>query len=230
MRAFTLDHTVTSASLGLRFTAPVEIPTAERIVEDIEVAGRAGTLTRLGGWHNTIMTLPLAVNLTEGIDAYQRAARALMDASSIGLSGEPGVFRHIKHVAVGPLRRELASWGFFDAELTCAPFSYLESGLTTHTLTDSGAITNPGLIDAAPVITVYGTGTQTLTVNGTAYRMSSPSGRVTLDSARLVAHVAGRVQTDALTGDFPRLVPGVNRFILGTGISTIEVTGNWRNP
>lgn len=230
MRAFTLDHTVTSTSLGLRFTAPMEIPTAERVVDDIEVQGRAGTLTRLGGWHDTIMTLPLAVNLTGGVNPYQRAARALMDASSIGLSGEPGIFRHIKHATVSPLRWELASWGFFDAELTCAPFSYLESGLTTHTLTASGAITNPGLIDCAPVITVYGTGMLTLTINGTPYRISSPSGQVTLDSARLVAHVAGRVQTDALTGDFPRLVPGVNRFTLGTGISTIEVTGNWRNP
>lgn len=230
MRAFTLDHTITSTSLGLRFTAPVEIPTAERVVDDIDVQGRAGSLTRLGGWHNTIITLPLAVNLTGGVDAYQRAARALMDASSIGLSGEPGIFRHIKHATVSPLRRELASWGFFDAELTCAPFSYLESGLTTHTLTTSGTITNPGLIDAAPVITVCGTGTLTLTINGTPYRISSPSGQVTLDSARLVAHVAGRIQTDALTGDFPHLVPGVNRFTLGTGISTIDVTGNWRNP
>ncbi|AHU89160.1 hypothetical protein CQ11_03190 [Trueperella pyogenes] len=230
MRAFTLDHTITSASLGLRFTAPVEIPTAERVVDDIDVQGRAGTLTRLGGWHDTMVSLPLAVNLTGGVDAYQRAARALMDASSIGLSGEPGVFRHIKHTTISPLRRELASWGFFDAELTCAPFSYLDSGLTTHTLTTSGTITNPGLIDAVPVITAYGTGTLTLTINGAQYRMSSPSGQVTLDSARLVAHVAGRVQTDALTGDFPYLVPGVNRFVLGTGISKIEVVGNWRNP
>lgn len=230
MRAFTLDHTVTSTSLGLRFTAPVDIPTAERVVEDIEVQGRAGTLTRLGGWHNTVITLPLAVNLTSGVDAYQRAARALMDASSIGLSGEPGVFRHIKHATVSPLRWELASWGFFDAELTCAPFSYLDTGLATHTLTASGSITNPGMIDSAPVITVYGTGTLTLAINGAQYQVSSPSGQVTIDSSRLVAHVAGRVQTDALTGDFPHLVPGVNRFTLGTGISTIEVTGNWRNP
>lgn len=230
MRAFTLDHTVTSASLGLRFTAPVEIPTAERVVEDIEVAGRAGTLTRLGGWHDTIITLPLAVNLTGGVDAYQSAALALTKASTIGLSGEPGIFRLIKHATISPLRRELASWGFFDAELTCAPFAYLDTGLTTHTLTVSGSITNPGMIKSAPVITVYGTGTLTFTINGTAYRMSSPSGQVTLDSARLVAHVAGRVQTDALTGDFPRLVPGVNRFVLGTGISKIEVVGNWRNP
>ncbi|MEX3505474.1 hypothetical protein [Corynebacterium sp. LK2510] len=230
MRSFVLDHRVSSDSLELRFTGPVEIPVAERVVEDIDVQGREGTLTRLGGWHDTIITLPLAVNLTGGVDAYQRAVLALTTASTIGLSGEPGIFRHIKHATISPLRRELASWGMFEAELTCAPFAYLNSGLVKHTLSASGTITNPGLLDSAPVITVHGTGTLTLTINDTPYRVSAPAGQVTLDCARLVAHVAGRVQTDALSSDFPHLAPGVNRFTLGAGISRIEVTGNWRNP
>ncbi|WP_406710441.1 hypothetical protein QEV69_02740 [Trueperella pyogenes] len=228
MRSFILDHTTTSASLGLRLAGLVEIPLAEPVVDDIEVAGRAGTLTRVGGWRDTVLTLPLAVKQSQY--AYQHAAVALMDASTIGVSGEPGVFRNIKHATISPLRRELASWGFFEAELVCEPFAYLDSGLVKHTLSASGSIANPGLIDSAPIITVHGTGTLTLTINGVPYRVASPSRQVTLDSARLVAHVAGRVQTDALTGEFPLLVPGVNRFTLGTGISKIEVTGNWRNP
>ena len=120
--------------------------------------------------------------------------------------------------------------GFFEAHLVCEPFSYLDSGLTTHTLTASGQITNPGLVDAAPIITIKGTGALTLTINGTTYRVQSPAGQITLDSARLVAHVAGRVQTDALTGTFPILTPGVNRVSLSSGISRVEITGNWRNP
>lgn len=61
MQDFTLDKTVSSTSLGLRLTAPVDLSVAERDTDDIEVAGRAGTLTRLGGWHDTSITLPLAV-------------------------------------------------------------------------------------------------------------------------------------------------------------------------
>ncbi|MDY3126658.1 MAG: hypothetical protein SOW59_00795 [Corynebacterium sp.] len=70
----------------------------------------------------------------------------------------------------------------------------------------------------------------TLTINATAYRVQSQAGQITLDSARLVSHVAGRVQTVALTGEFPVLAPGVNRVSLGSGISRVEITGNWRNP
>jgi phage-related protein len=230
MLAFTLNHTLSSRALGLRLAAPVDIPVASRVVDDIEVAGRAGTLTRLGGWNDTTLTLQLAVPIGDGLDAYRRAAAALMDATTISLSGEPGLFRRVKHTTVGPLTRELASWGMFEAELVCQPFTYLDTGLTPVTLTGSGTVTNPGLIEAAPVITIHGTGQLTLTVNGAQYRINSPAGQVTLDADRLVAHVAGYVQTDALTGGFPTLKPGVNHLALGTGITKAVIVPNWRNP
>ncbi|HAT6386381.1 TPA: hypothetical protein JAJ60_002775, partial [Corynebacterium striatum] len=184
-------------------------PVAERVTDDIEVAGRAGTLTRLGGWHDTSITLPLAI--TGGLAAYHKAALALTRAATIHLSHQPGAFHKVKHASISPLRMDMSAWGFFEAHLVCEPFSYLDSGLTAHTLTASGQITNPGLVEAAPLITIKGTGALTLTINGTAYRVQSPAGQITLDSARLVAHVAGRVQTDAVTGTFPILTPGVNR-------------------
>lgn len=230
MFAFTLNHTVSSHSLGLRLAAPVEIPAAVRVVDDIEVAGRAGTLTRLGGWEDTTLTLQLAVPIGDGMAGYRHAAAAFIDATTVNLSGEPGVFRRVKHATVSPLTRELAGWGMFEAELVCQPFTYLDTGLAPVTLTSSGTLTNPSLIEAAPVITIHGTGQLTLTVNGTPYRVNSPAGQVTLDADRLVAHVAGRVQTDALTGSFPTLTPGLNRITLGTGITKAVIIPNWRNP
>ncbi|MCQ9371173.1 hypothetical protein NQ024_07925 [Corynebacterium sp. 35RC1] len=228
MHGFILDSTVSSTLLGLRLTGPVAIPVAERATDTIEVAGRAGTLTRLSGWHDTSITLPLAV--TGGLAAYHNTALALGQAATIHLSHQPGAFHKVKHASISPLRMDMSSWGFFEAHLVCEPFSYLDSGLATHTLTTSGQITNPGLVDAAPIITIKGTGALTLTINGTTYRVQSPAGQITLDSARLVAHVAGRVQTDALAGEFPSLTPGVNQISLGSGISSVEITGNWRNP
>lgn len=230
MFGFTLNSAVTSTSLGLRLTAPVAIPAAVRAVDDIEVEGRAGTLTRFTGWKDTELELELAMPIRDGLHQYRQAAHELTGASTIAFTGESGVYRKVKHCEVSELRRELSGWGFFTARLTCQPFAYLTSGLAPVTMLESGTITNPGLLDADPIITVTGTGALSLTINARVYHVSSPAGSVTLDSARLVAHVSGRVQTDALTEAFPVLNPGLNRITLGTGISQVVIVPNWRNP
>lgn len=230
MYGFTLNDTVTSTSLGLRLTAPVAIPAAVRAVNDIEIEGRAGTLTRFIGWEDTELELELAVPIRDGLHQYRKAAHELTGASTIALTAEPGVYRKVNHCKVSELRRELSGWGFFTARLTCQPFTYLTEGLKPLIMSESGTITNPGLLDADPIITVTGTGMLSLTVNKTVHQVNSPAGSVTLDSARLVAHAHGKVQTDALSEAFPVLKPGVNRITLGAGISKIVITPNWRNP
>lgn len=226
MFGFVLDHKTSSTQLGLRFTAPVEIPAAVRRVDDIEVSGRAGSLTRFTGWRDTEISLSLAVR--GGVEAYRKAAYILTHARTIGFSGEPGLFRYIKHVSVSPLTREIAGWGMFQANLTCQPFTYLSTGLKPLTLTSTATITNPGLLASDPEITLFGTGQLVLTINGQRYPVSSPSGQITLDSARLIAHVSGKTQTDALTGPFPCLAVGENRIELGEGLSKAVIVGNWR--
>ncbi|MDY5129776.1 hypothetical protein R6G69_07260 [Actinotignum urinale] len=226
MYGFVLDHKVSSKSLGIRFCAPVEIPTATMGIEDIEVSGRAGTLTRLKGWQDGEITLKLAVR--GGLEAFRKAAHALTGAHTIGFSGEPGMFRYLKHVKISPALGSLSTWVMFETELCCQPFTYLETGLKQLTLNASGTINNPGLLASDPVITVFGTGELELKINDTALIVSAPSGQLTIDSPRLTAHFAGKTQTDGISGVFPQLSPGTNHIKLGTGISRIEVKGNWR--
>lgn len=228
MYGFTLNHHTTSASLGLRLTGPVELPVARRVVDDIEVTGRAGTLTRLLGWEDTTIHLPLAVK--GGHAEYQQAALALSEAATIGLTSEPGLFRRVKYVRVGPLRQELTTWAMFHTEVVCEPFTYLTAGLEVMTLTASGVVENPGLLEALPQITVYGSGWLAVTINGIRHAAQAPVDQITIDSLRMNTHVAGQTQTDGLNGPFPVFKPGNNLIELGPGISRIEILGNWRNP
>ncbi|MDY5133839.1 hypothetical protein [Actinotignum urinale] len=114
----------------------------------------------------------------------------------------------------------------FEAELCCQPFTYLDTGLKQLTLSGSGTIINPGLLASDPVITVFGTGDLELKINDTVLLVSALSGQLTIDTARLTTHVAGKTQTDGISGLFPQLSPGTNHIELGTGISRIEVQGN----
>lgn len=222
--------TITSTQLGARFTAPVDLPAAQRRIDDIEVPGRAGTLTRLLGWNDTTLTLPLAINLAPGLDTYRRLVTAFDTATRIELSAEPGCFRHLKYADVSPLRRELSGWGMLTVSCCCAPFTYLTSGLTPITTSGPTTLTNPGLLPADPIITITGTGRLTLTVGAVPFTVSSPAGTLTVDAARMLCHVAGKAQTDALIGDFPSLAPGPNQIIPGPGISQLVITPGWRNP
>ena len=174
--------------------------------------------------------LELAVPIHDGLDQYRQATHELTNAQTIALTAEPGIYRKVKHCEVSELRRELSGWGCFTARLTCQPFTYLTSGLAPVTMSESGTITNPGLLDADPIITVTGTGALSLTINARVYHVNSPAGSITLDSERLVAHAHGKVQTDALSETFPVLKPGLNRITLGTGISQVVIVPNWRNP
>ena len=228
MRGFTIDW-VTSQSLGASVTAPVEIPAAKRIMNDIEVLGRAGTLTRALGWEDTTIRIPVLIRGTNIAERYQALTNVLATATRLTLSTQPGVYRRVKYAHVSPLLREGGSWGRCEITFTCLPFTYLIDN-PKRTITSATTVINPGSVPSAPLITVVGTGTLTFTISGRTFTVRSPAGQITLDSDLLVSHVAGHAQTDGLVGDFPMLQPGANLITPGAGVTRLEVTGNWRNP
>lgn len=240
MRSFTLNGQFNShANFGIRILEPVAIPTTARVVDEIEVVGRAGTLTRETGWANQTITIRCAITDKPDGSRWEAlsALRAVLAGSLPGieradrleLSNKPGCYYQIAYAAMSEVTKLTSQWWEFTLTFTCAPFTYL-SGIAPITLTGSGSVVNPGFVFAEPVITVYGTGTLTLTINSTTHTVKAPGGQVTIDSARKLCHVAGRVQTDALIGDFPILQPMANQITLGAGISKIVIVPNWRNP
>lgn len=228
MFGFVIDRTVSSASLGLRFTAPLEIPAAAREIEDITVRGREGTLTRFNGWKDTVMVLNLAVSTLDGFTAYRKAVGALTKASRISFTAEPGMFHLVKHVEVSGLEQRMSEWGFFTATLTCQPFTYFIEGEKYEYLKASGSLYNPGLVDARPIINLYGTGTFTLKINSKSVTVVSPGNSVTIDSGRMLVSVANKIQLSALRSDFPVFTPGWNTITVPSGITTLEIAPNWR--
>ena len=240
MRSFTLNGQFNShANFGIRILEPVAIPTTARVVDEIEVVGRAGTLTCETGWANQTITIRCAITDKPDGSRWEAlsALRAVLAGSLPGieradrleLSNRPSYYYQIAYAVMSEVTKLTSQWWEFTLTFTCAPFTYL-SGIAPITLTGSGSVVNPGFVFAEPVITVYGTGTLTLTINGTTHTVKAPSGQVTIDSARKLCHVAGRVQTDALIGDFPIFQSMANQITLGAGISKIVIVPNWRNP
>lgn len=239
MRSFTLNTQFNSVTnLGIRVLEPPALPTTTQIIDQIEVAGRAGTLTRAVGWVDQTITIRCAItNTPDGtvLESF-RSLRALCAGSVPGvgpitrldLSTNPGVYYKVKHTAFTELTRLASSWWEFTITFTCEPFSY-QAGVRPITLTESGQVVNPTMVLAEPVITVYGTGTLTLTIASTRHTVHSPAGQVTIDTPRKLCHVAGKIQTDALTGPFPIFAPLHNEVTLGAGVSKVVIEPGWRN-
>lgn len=228
MRSFTINQTIHSEkNLGLRVTKPPAIPSSKQVVEHLEVLGREGTLTRVQGWEDQELSFQVAVQGQDLLTGYRAATAALMSAQTVELSASPGVFYQVKNVVVGAIQQVLTTVGVFEVQMRLAPFAYLKNSPTT-VFTGQKTLTNLGSVYSLPVITVEGTGTHTLTINGQVFTIKNPTGLVTIDSALRVCRVGTKAGIDAITPDYPVLAVGTNTVKASSGVTKVTVQPNWR--
>jgi len=228
MDHFVLNDTIHSrGDLGLWITERPPTPATERIVKNIDVDGREGTLTIFKGWRDSELPMQAAL-LGADIQARYRAVQAkLRDAKSLYRSDDPSVYYNVKSVEIGPLYMKLSTLGEFNVYFSCAPFKY-QRNVAMVTRSASGSLVNPGTVYSLPKITVYGTGTRTLTINGKAITLNLLSAHLILDSELKTCYFGDTAQNQLMTGDFPVLEVGNNTIMLGTGITRVEIEPRWR--
>jgi len=229
LNSFTLDNNINSRSnLGLRVTEPPIIPPSKRVIDSIAVDGREGTLTILKGWEDVAFALKAALIGANLHSRYREILPTILNAKTIYFSGDSGVYYNIKFAEAGALERKLTSLYEFSLTFTCAPFRYIRN-VSAVSMTASGNITNPGTVYSLPKITVYGTGSRTLTINGKPIILNILSGNLVIDSELRTCHFGNVAQNNQMNGDFPVLNVGGNTITLGTGITRIEVEPRWRH-
>ncbi|MGQ4533371.1 hypothetical protein ACUIAC_08855 [Dermabacteraceae bacterium P13138] len=226
---FTLDGTIHARrDLGLHLASPVKMSPAVRVVEQIVVPGREGTLTREQGWNDRLITLDLIIRSQDVMGAWRKAITALTNANQIQFRHDPTVYYQVKSVALTELVRVSALMSQFQATLTCDPFAYL-AGVENIALTKSGNVTNPGNVIARPVFTVYGSGRVFFETNGYRVDLKIDSDQLTVDSSLMECRKGNVAQNQNMTGPFPTIRPGKSYVQLGPGISQLVIEPRWRN-
>lgn len=108
------------------------------------------------------------------------------------------------------------------------PQRFLKSGETPVNLTSTGSVTNPTMMNAKPLLRVYGTGR--VTVGDISVLITAANEYTDIDCDIMEAY-KGATSCNAniqLSGnEFPLLKPGVNAITLGTGITRVIVTPRW---
>lgn len=120
--------------------------------------------------------------------------------------------------------------GFYDVKLTMGAYKYARETNEVKAQ-QSLELLNDFYFASAPLITLYGTGNQTLTVNGKDYRIKNMAGSISLDSDELQQDAYSpetgvSLMAQIAFNSFPTLQPGKNE-IFWTGAS-FKIDPRWR--
>ena len=89
-------------------------------------------------------------------------------------------------------------------------------------------ITNPGAVDSEPLIRVYGNGDITLMVGTQIVELEGIDGQIFLDSEIQEAYKGTTSMNVAMSGEFPKLLPGMNAVSRTGNVTSIVITPRWR--
>ena len=234
---------VNSLSSGIYITGEAVYNAPQRQVNMITVPGRNGTLAiDQGRFENIEVTYPAGCFADDQGDFADKVMEFRNElASRFGYKRlvdtyHPDEFRlgtYSAGLEVGAVGYHRA--GEFDITFDCKPQRFLTSGEAVTTLTASGSITNPTLFASSPLLVVTGAGT----VNIGDYVITIQSGGavdqviyIDCDTQEAWEMVSGAMiaRNDLIQNageSFPKLEPGANNIILGTGITRLEVTPRW---
>lgn len=193
--------------------------------EAITISGRHGTLTATDGtFEPYILQAEFIVkdlSKTDKICSHFKGEGDLIFSNNLDRKYKARVNNQIE------FSRIIRSLKRFTVEFEVQPFMY-EAAPAPRTLTEPTSILNIGTFESEPIITVYGQGDITLTINNLNLILNGIDGEITLNSEILNAYKDTLSLNNKMSGDFPIFSVGES-IILWTGsVTKLEIMPNWR--
>lgn len=206
---------------------PPTIRAAQR-VESVTVPGRDGSLHETdGSYDNYTKTMECAIKNREKLDDI---AAWLTGSGEIIFSSEPDKVYRVTISNTISIAQMMRTFQKFQVSFDTYPFKYSVNRFDEALeLEKSAVILGKGTVYSQPVITVYGTGAITLTINDTEYPLSDVDGYVTINSEIEECYKDVINMNSIFSADeFPRLEPGGNTISWTGEVEKIEIQPNWR--
>ena len=251
MRNYFIFDGEDSRDYGLYISGHKTFDSPERNYKFTSVSGKSGDLAQdLGTFKNVELTYQNAfINPADLHEEDEDFNSAFSELKNILLSKSgycrledsyhPDEFRMaVFRKAITPTLSEANDFGVFDLIFDCKPQRFLKSGENPLSYTPStqggsisSSITNPTLMDAKPLIRVYGTfESGTVSIGQYSFTIISSTVYTDIDCETMDCYRGANNRNNivSFTGHkFPKLVPGVNNIIATSGITRIEITPRW---
>ena len=235
MLSFTFGGKDSFQDFGIYMASRPHIPSPERRVTYIDVPGMDSRLRRDEGTYGDITVSVECSFLGDPVSKISAIKDWLLNAGEADLT-----FSHIpnrKYLAqvVNSIDFEivLKVTSHFVILFNCRPFQHATDNTPIVVTDGSGyVLSNPGMVKSFPIIKVNSSDSGSLTVNGNSVSFSDIDESVILNSGLQETYKDTGTEliskNSTKTGDYPILLPGDNTISFSGGITSLEITPNWR--
>lgn len=193
--------------------------------EAITISGRHGNLTATDGTFETYILqaefILKDISKTDKICSHFKGEGDLIFSDNLDRKYKARVNNQIE------FSRIIRSLKRFAVEFEVQPFMY-EAAHSLLTLTEPKSILNIGTFESEPIITVYGQGDITLTINNLNLILNGIDGKITINSEILNVYNDTLSLNNTMSGDFPTFSVGNNNISWTGSVAKLEITPNWR--
>ena len=219
---------IDSREMGVIVTAMPETVRAERRIESITVAGRNGSLhTDEGVYESYDRTMECALIKRAKLDEI---TAWLVGSGGMTFSTEPDKVYRVTIANKISIAQMMRVFQKFQVILDTQPFKYsVNAAGDVLELTAPTTIRNSGTVYSEPLITVYGSGDITLSINGNSYPLRNVQESITIDSEMMEVFKRNANQNGKYGGvEFPRFEVGKNEISWTGNVSKIKIQPRWR--
>ena len=200
----------------------------ERRVERITIPGRNGELTQDEDTYE-----PYTISMqcsTRGSDRLDEIVTWLNGAGELILATEPDKVYKASIYNKIAISDVIYLYNSFLIQFRVHPFKYSVNAYgDTLELTTATKVRNSGSIYSEPIITVYGSGDITLTINKKDFPLYGVDESISIDS-EMMEVFKGNVNQNSKYGavEFPRLEVGENEISWTGNVEKVEIHPKWR--
>lgn len=219
---------IDSRQMGVIVTKMPDTIRPERRVDSFTIAGRHGSLhTDEGVYESYDRTMECALKKRAKLD---EVAAWLVGRGEMIFSTEPDKVYKVMIFNKISISQMMRTFQKFMVTMNTQPFKYSVNAFgDTLELTTATKVRNSGSVYSEPIITVYGSGDITLTINEKDFPLYGVDGDITIDSEMMEVFKGTENQNSRYGGeDFPRLEVGENAISWTGNVTKVVIEPRWR--